>query len=107
MILAQATTNAAHAAHTTLDKLKAVPPKFWLIIGGGCLAIVLLVTILRKIAHMNKIFVAIIVALVCALIGFNWIYARNEPKFLTPFVDKIAPWFPSNASAQPLKADPK
>lgn len=102
-------TLAEIAAKSTVveDKLKHVPEKFWLFVGGGALAIVLLVTFLRKVAHMNKIFVAIIVALVFALVGFNWVYQRNEPKFLTPVIDKIAPWFPSNASAQVLPADKK
>jgi hypothetical protein len=29
---------------------------------------------------------------------FNWIYHRTEPKFLTPLVDRIAPFFPSAGS---------
>jgi hypothetical protein len=102
MTLADASANAV----VVQDKIKAVPMKFWLIVGGGALAIVLIVTFLRKVAHMNKIWVSIVMALVFALVGFNWVYKRNEPKFLTPVIDKIAPWFPSDASAQPLAADP-
>ena len=106
MFLAASTVaSASAAATTTIDKFKAVPHKFWLIIGVAVLALVVLVSLAKKAAGMNKIWLSIIVVLVFALVGFNWIYNRSEPKFLTPIVDKIAPWFPSNASAQPLKAD--
>ncbi len=44
------------------------------------------------------IWLAIIVFVVVTLVGFHWIYSRNEPKFLTPFVDKLAPFFPSAGS---------
>ena len=106
MILAASTVaSATAAATTTIDKFKAVPTKFWVVIGCAVLALIVLVSVLKKVAGMNKIWLSIIVVLVFALVGFNWIYNRNEPKFLTPLVDKVAPWFPSNASAQPLKAD--
>ena len=29
------------------------------------------------------------------LIWFNWIYHRTEPKFLTPLINRIAPFFPA------------
>jgi len=29
------------------------------------------------------------------VVFFSWVYNRNEPKFLTPIVEKIAPFFPS------------
>ena len=32
------------------------------------------------------------------VVGFHWIYNRQEPKFLTPLVDKIAPFLPSAGS---------
>jgi hypothetical protein len=35
---------------------------------------------------------------VVSSLGFNWVYERNEPKFMTPFVEKIAPFFPSKTS---------
>lgn len=28
-------------------------------------------------------------------VGFQWIWERNEPRFLTPYVNLIAPFFPS------------
>jgi hypothetical protein len=88
----------AAAAATTLDKLKRVPPDFWMKLGLVVAAIVVAVIVLRKVAGMNKLVLAIIVFVVLTIIGFNWIYERNEPAFLTPVVNKIAPFFPSKGS---------
>jgi uncharacterized protein YacL len=85
-------------AETTIDKLKRVPPEFWWKVGLVVLGLIVAVIILQKVAHMNKIVLAIIIFVVVTVVGFNWIYERNEPKFLTPLVDKIAPFLPSKGS---------
>jgi hypothetical protein len=38
------------------------------------------------------------------LIFFNWIYHRNEPKFLTPLVNRIAPFFPAAGAYETKQA---
>jgi apolipoprotein N-acyltransferase len=102
----------AAATATTLDKLKKVPPDFWWKLGLVIAALVVAVLILRKVAGMNKMVLAIIIFVVVTIIGFNWIYERNEPAFLTPIVNKIAPFFPSKGSynakqaTQPLPPTP-
>jgi uncharacterized membrane protein YqjE len=82
-------------ATTTLEKLQAVPTRFWInaviFILGGILAIVLL----RHAARMNKMVLTMIVVVVLTTVGFQWIYERNEPRFLTPYINLIAPFFPS------------
>ena len=88
-------------AATTLEKLHEVPRQVWLNIGLGVLIFIVGFFILRAIAQMNKIILCIIVAVVLTLVGFNWVYSRNEPKFLTPVIDKIAPFFPSGADSNP------
>jgi hypothetical protein len=32
---------------------------------------------------------------VVSILFFSWVYNRNEPKWLTPVVEKIAPFFPT------------
>ena len=88
-------------AATTLEKLHEVPRQVWLNIGLGVLIFIVGFFILRAIAQMNKIILCILVAVVLTLVGFNWVYSRNEPAFLTPVVDKIAPFFPSGAENNP------
>ena len=85
-------------ALTTIEKLKQVPRSFWITTAIVILGLVAVVIVIRKIMQMNKIVIGIILAVVFVLVGFNWIYERNEPKFLTPIVDAIAPFFPAKGS---------
>ena len=88
-------------AATTIEKLNAVPRQTWLNIGLGVLIFIAAFMVLRVVARMNKIILCIVVGVVLSMVGFNWIYSRNEPKFLTPVVDKIAPFFPSGPATSP------
>jgi len=86
------------AAATTLDKLKQIPPQFWWKLGLVVLGLVVAVIILQKLAGVNKMVLTIVIFVVVTIVGFNWIYERNEPAFLTPVMDKIAPFFPSKGA---------
>ncbi|RFC45585.1 MAG: hypothetical protein DUW69_001811 [Verrucomicrobia bacterium] len=86
------------AATTGLDKLKAVPPAFWWKLGAAVLCIVVIAIILQKVAAMNKVVLAIICLIIFSVVGVNWIYERNEPAFMTPIVEKLAPFLPSKGS---------
>lgn len=83
---------------TPLEKLKEVPPAFWWKIGAAVLAIVVIAILLQKIAQMNKVVLAIICLIIFSVVGVNWIYERNEPAFMTPIIDKIAPFLPSKGA---------
>lgn len=85
-------------AVSTLDKLKAIPLDVWLKLSAAVLILIVAIVILRKVAKMNKLILTMIVLLTCSFVGFSWIYERNEPAFLTPVVDKIAPFFPAKDS---------
>ncbi|MDI1319877.1 MAG: hypothetical protein PSW75_06735 [bacterium] len=82
-------------AVTAVDQMKTLPPDVWLkiaiVIGGFIVAIL----VFRKIMKMNKVIGGIVVFVAATVIFFSWVYNRNEPKFLTPLVDRIAPFFPS------------
>ncbi len=82
-------------AASAVESLQKIPPATWLKIGIAIVAIIVVVVVLRKIAKMNKIVLGVIVFVVCTVVFFSWVYNRNEPKFLTPIVDRIAPFFPS------------
>ena len=88
-------------ASTTLEKLNEVPRQVWLNIGLGVLIFIVGIMVLRAVVQMNKIILCILVVVGFTLVGFNWVYSRNEPKFLTPVVEKIAPFFPSGAEISP------
>ena len=85
-------------AVTAVDQLKTLPPDVWLKIGIGIASFVIAILVFRRVMKMNKIIASIIVFVVGTVVFFSWVYNRNEPKFLTPLVEKIAPFFPSAGS---------
>jgi len=88
---------AATAAPTALEKLKQIPPAFWMKVGIGVLVVVVAVFVLRKVAAMNKVVLTVAALIVMSMVGFNWIYERNEPAWATPVVEKLSGFFPSKA----------
>ena len=85
-------------AVTAYEKLQTLPPAVWLKIGIAILSLVVAVFVLRRVMKMNKIIASVIVFVVVTVVFFSWVYNRNEPKFLTPLMDRIAPFFPSAGS---------
>jgi hypothetical protein len=85
-------------ATTTLEKLQAVPQRFWInaaiFIIGGWVAIMLI----RHAARMNRMVLTMIILVSVTTVGFQWIWERNEPRFLTPYINVVAPIFPSKTS---------
>ena len=77
---------------------------------GFIAGFVVVVFILRRVLKMNKLIAGIIFVVGGSILFFSWIYNRNEPKFLTPLVDRLAPFFPSAgsyASKQQTQPQPK
>jgi glucan phosphoethanolaminetransferase (alkaline phosphatase superfamily) len=95
-------------AVTALEKIQTLPPAIWAKIGIAIAAFILTIFLFRRIMKMNKIIAAVIVFVVVTVVFFSWVYNRNEPKFLTPIVDRIAPFFPSaNSYASKQQTSPK
>lgn len=85
-------------AVTAMEKLKTMPPAVWLKIVIGVAAFVAAIFLFRRVMKMNKIIAGVIVFVVFTIVFFNWVYYRKEPRFLTPIVERIAPFFPSAGS---------
>ena len=81
------------------QRLQSIPPALWIKIGLGLLILVAAVVALRKLAGVNKVVLGVIVFVVLTIIGFNWIYERNEPAWATPVVEKLAAFFPSKGTS--------
>ena len=81
-------------AATTLEKLQAIPARFWWNVAMAVGIFIGLVLLARYAARMNKLLVALIVFLMVTVVGVQWVYERNEPKFMSKSIDKIAPYFP-------------
>jgi len=80
---------------TALDRLKEIPLEFWTRLGLGVLVVIGLVFFLRKVAKMNKVVLAVVTFIVVTVVGFNWVYERDEPAWATPAVNFLSGWFPT------------
>jgi glucan phosphoethanolaminetransferase (alkaline phosphatase superfamily) len=85
-------------AASALDTVKQLPMSTWVKIAIALASIIVVVILLRKIAATNKVVLGVVVFVVCTVVFFSWVYNRNEPKFLSPIIDRIAPFFPSAGS---------
>lgn len=94
--LASLTQTAGPSA--TLDRLKAVPPEFWIRLSLAVAALVAVIFVIRKIASMNKLILGVVVFVALTIVGFNWVYERTEPAWATPIVNILAGFLPSKAS---------
>lgn len=83
-------------AVTALEAMKSVPVKTWLIVGAVLAGIIATAIILPKIFKMNKVILGVLVMIVTSVVFFSWVKQRNEPAFLTPLIDRLAPFFDSN-----------
>lgn len=86
---------AATSSPSALERLRQIPLDFWLRVGLGLVAIVVVVLVLRKVAKVNKLVLALVLAIGASIVGFNWIYERNEPAWATPVVEWLAGFFPT------------
>jgi L-cystine uptake protein TcyP (sodium:dicarboxylate symporter family) len=82
-------------AATTLEKIQAVPTKVWINVILFIVLFFVVVILIKKAAEMNKAVLAAIIFVVISSVGFNWVYSRNEPEFMTPFIEPLAKFFPS------------
>jgi len=78
-----------------LEKAQSLKPEVWLKIGIAIAVFVAVVLIYRRLMKVNKVVAGVVIFVVVTVVFFSWVYNRNEPKFLTPIVEKIAPFFPS------------
>jgi glucan phosphoethanolaminetransferase (alkaline phosphatase superfamily) len=85
-------------ASATLDKLAKVPTSFWITAACVVAALIGLVIFVRFLRGMNKIVLAIIVMVILTVVGFSWIYERNEPAFLTPIIEPLSQFFPTKGA---------
>jgi glucan phosphoethanolaminetransferase (alkaline phosphatase superfamily) len=85
-------------AVTAMEKMKTLPPDVWLKISIAIGGFIIAIIVFRKIMKVNKVIAGIVIFVASTVIFFSWVYNRNEPKFLSPLVDRIAPFFPSAGS---------
>lgn len=87
----------AAAPPSAWEQLQHVPKQTWINLIICVLAVVIIIRVWRTLKRVNEYapyFVSIVAAF---LICCYWVYERTEPRFLSPLVDKLAPFFPTKA----------
>jgi hypothetical protein len=95
---------AAAVAGTTWDRIRQIPAEFWIRLGTGVIVVIVTIILLRKVAKMNKVVLSVIVGLLVTVVGFNWIYERNEPKWATPAVGFLSGFLPTKGKVEQKKS---
>jgi hypothetical protein len=85
----------APSTTTAIDRLRAIPGDFWLRLAVAVLALVAIVFFLQKVAKMNRVVLVVVTGIIATVVGFNWIYERNEPVWARPAVSFLAGYFPT------------
>lgn len=94
-------------ATTTLStavRLRQIPAEFWMRSAAAILVVIATVVVLRRVAKVNKVVLTVVVGLFASIVGFNWIYERNEPPWATPVVRWLATFLPTKGTVGQYKA---
>ena len=86
---------AAVSGFFAATSLRDLPSDFWMRLGIGIIGLIIAVTVARKLAQMNKVVLGVVIFVAATILGFNWIYERNEPSWATPVVQWLAEFFPT------------
>jgi hypothetical protein len=78
-----------------VGRLATVPMNFWVVLAMAVAAIIAVVLVLRRLAQTNKALLSIVALVFVSVVGFSWIYERNEPTWATPAVSFLAGFFPT------------
>jgi hypothetical protein len=61
-------------------------------------AVMMVISCYRFLKSISPALVALICLLIVGILLMHWTATRTEPGFLTPFIDFLAPFFPSAAN---------
>ncbi len=92
MFMLAAVSTAGLPAFTVV---REVPTDFWLRLALAVALIIAVVVFTRKLSRTNPVILGVVVFVAVTMIGFSWIYERDEPAWATPAVQWLAGYFPS------------
>ncbi len=82
-------------AASALEKAAQLPKSFWVNLVMAVAGLIVGILLFQHAAQMNRLTLSLIIFLLVTVVGFQWVYERNEPRFLSGAIDQIAPYFPS------------
>ena len=89
---------AAHS--TTFDRLRHIPATSWLNLAIFVISVIVVYKMWRTLKAVNDYAPYLAGGVIATCVFFYWVYTRTEPSFLTPVVERMAPFFPSRAQQQ-------
>jgi MFS superfamily sulfate permease-like transporter len=84
-----------YLAVSAVEKLHRVPRQNLINLGLALLVLVVVISLVKVAARMNKFVLFAVIVVLVMVVGFTWVYERNEPKFLSPFIESLTPYFPT------------
>ena len=72
-----------------------IPDSDWLRFGILLLILLTALQTVRLVTRVNRALLLVLFVVGGAGLFSSWVHNRNEPSFLTPVVDVVAPWFPA------------
>lgn len=88
------------AATTPLQKIRHLPTETWINVAICVAGILVILRLWRTLKALNDYGPYLACAVVASGVFFYWVYTRTEPAFLTPVVEKLAPFFPTQKDQQ-------
>ncbi len=94
----------AAAPPSAWEQLQRIPKQSWINLAICIIAVVVIARVWKILKSVNDFVPYIAAFLALFLIFFYWVYDRSEPRFLTPIVEKLAPFFPSKGTQQEIES---
>ena len=77
-----------------------LPDSDWLRFGILLLVLLAVLQVVRLVSRMNRSLVTTVFLIGMIGLFVSWVHNRNEPEFMTPVVEAVAPFFPAKVRAQ-------
>jgi MFS superfamily sulfate permease-like transporter len=82
-------------AVSAIEKIQHLPKKNLINLGLAALVVLVVIVLIKLAARMNKFVLGVIILVTFLVLMLTWVHERNEPKFLSPLIDAIAPYVPN------------
>ena len=82
-------------AISAIEKIRHLPKKNLVNLGLAALLVLVVIVLFKVAARMNKFLLGIIILVTLMVLMLTWVHERNEPKFLSPIINAIAPYVPN------------
>ena len=81
-------------ASVALDRIADVPAQLWLILIAAVAVLVIGLKMLSWAFRVWRLLTIIVTVVSFSIVFANWCYNRNEPRWATPLVGRLAEWLP-------------